>query len=131
MSGKLSKKDRRIAELEGEVHRLALMVDVDVTFRDLQMEMRDGGINLSTVFGDESRPAMKFLAAVMLEAALGEGEFETEPPNYSACELTIKPAGGCEELHAALEVIKPGGKSSHQIRQDLEAELAALKERLG
>ena len=120
----MSKKDERIAELEAEVRRLSLMVDVDLSYKDLEMKMRDGTIDLHMVTGEENRPAMKWLAAMMLHAAIGEGEFETEPPNYSTVEISLTPAGQCVPIRASLEVIKPGGKTSHEIRTELEARLA-------
>lgn len=119
-----SKKDRRIAELEAQLQRCADILNPELTFRDLEAKMVDGTFDLRAVLGEESQPAMKFLAGVMLHAAFGEGAFESEPPNYTSCEMSLKPAGEFEPLRVFLEVVKPGGRSSHEIRQGLERQLA-------
>lgn len=126
---KVDWKQRALAA-EAEVERLVAMLDPEVSFRDMEAEMRDGKMNLSLVLGEGQRPATKFLAAIMLHAILGdEGGEAEEPPNYRATNLEweLKPAGEFDPLRCAIEIIKPGGKSSHEIRCDLEAELARLR----
>jgi hypothetical protein len=125
--GRADEIDGLTAEVSA-LQRCADILDPEVTFRDLEAKVKDGKFDLWMGLGDESKPAMKFLAAVMLHAALGEGAFETEPPNYTACEMSIKPAGEFEPLRAYLEVIKPGGQTSHEIRRGLERQLEAIKE---
>lgn len=101
------------------------LMDPDLTFRDLEARFRDGTFDLRAVLGEEGgTPATKFLAAIMLHAALGENGMD-EPPNYCSTEFTFKPAGSVEQVRCNLEVIKPGGRSSHEIRQALEAKLRA------
>lgn len=111
-----------VSGLVAEVERLRALTDADLTFRDVEAKMRDGSFDLRAVLGPGDRPATRFLAALMLHAALGEeGE---EAPNYCSTEIGLKPANGFDEIRCCLEVIKPGGRSSHEIRRELEAKLA-------
>lgn len=133
-------------EYISERNRLRLIVDHTLTYKDLETKFRDGTFDLRAVLGEGSQPATRFLAAVMWHAILGDaGGDPNEPPNYMATEFFlpdvaadqeflatsmewfITPAGTFQKLGAAIEVVKPGGKSSHQIRLDLEAELAELR----
>lgn len=116
-------------EAVDEIERLQALLDPTLTFRDMEMKVRDGSIDLRAVMGEESQPVFRLLAGIMLHFVLGEGGPDDleEPPNYRSGELVLKPAGGLEEIHAAIEVVKPGGKSSHQIRMELEAEVARLR----
>lgn len=116
-----------VAELLAEVNRLRTLTDPDITYRDLEAKFQDGTFDLRAVLDPEGgQPATRFLAAVMLHAALGEGQIE-EPPNYCSTEFTFKPAGSfdIDAIRCCLEVIRPGGRSSHEIRRELEAKLAA------
>lgn len=126
------------SELVDEVNRLrslnevlAAVVDKDLTFRDLEMKMRNGTIDVKAVLGKGSQPVSRFLAALMLHFLLGEGPQDPqEPPNYLSGDFTVRPGGGVEEITCAMEIIKPGGKSSHKIRAELEAEVAHLRSRI-
>jgi hypothetical protein len=113
--------------LGDELRRLRALTDPDLSIQDLEQHLRDGRLDLRVVTGpDGGHPATRFLAAVMLNAALGEDG--TEPPNYreTTIEFDLRPAGEIDHYRASLEVIKPGGRSSHEIRQDLEAQLRSL-----
>lgn len=124
---------QRAKAAEAEVDRLRDLIDPDVSFKDLEMKMRDGTMDLRMVLGDGTQPAMKFIAMLMWHAILGEEEPEpNEPPNYRATTLewAVTPAGTGQTLRCGIEVIKPGGKSSHEIRLDLEAKVARLEARL-
>lgn len=120
-------------EAAEEIERLHGLLDPTLTFRDMEMKVRDGSLDLRAVMGEESQPVFRFLAGIMLHFVLGEGGPEDleEPPNYRSGELVLKPAGGFEEIHAAIEIVKPGGKSSHQIRVELEAEVKRLRSGIG
>lgn len=125
-------------ELAAEVERLeqvnsvvTAVIDKELTFRDLEAKMRDGALNVRAVLGEGSQPVSKFLAALMLHFLLGEGDDEpSEPPNYLSGEFSLVPAGGFERITAVMEVVKPGGESSHKIRERLEAENKRLRQRL-
>jgi hypothetical protein len=123
MGARTRREDVRALHAEVLRHRTA--ADPNLSLRDLEMKIRDGFFDLRAVVGPEGgHPATKFLAAIMLNAALGEeGD---EPPNYRTTEISIKPAGEFDPVRAQLEVIKPGGRSSHEIRQRLEAKLREL-----
>ena len=93
--------------------------------------MRDGTIDLTAVLGDGAEPAMKWLAGVMLHVLLGEGvDDPVEPDNYrmTVLEWSYVPEGEFRPLRCTSEVIKPGGKSSHEIRRELEAKIDTLEE---
>ncbi len=133
MSGPTKAEWKERAEVaEAEVERLRMMLDPEVSFRDMEMAMRDGKINLRLVLGEGSRPATKFLAALMMHAILGDedGEPPTEPDNYRSTyfEWDLTPAMEFRPLRCSIEVIKQGGKSSHEIRRELEAELAQYRD---
>lgn len=120
-----------VAALLDAHDRLCVIMDAGLSYRDLEMKFRDGSFDLHAVLGEEGgSPATKWLAAIMLHAALGE-DGVPEPPNYlsTVFEFGLSPAGEFGQVRAVLEVIKPGGKSSHEIRQDLEARIAALQGR--
>lgn len=125
----------RALALVAEVRRLrslneaiAAVIDKELTYRDLEVKMRDGKLDVRAVLGDGSQPVGRFLAAMMLHWLLGEGQGEPhEPPNYLSGEVKVAPAGSFESLTCAMEVIKPGGKSSHKIREELAAENERLR----
>lgn len=129
-----------VRDLLEENRRLRAMVDADVTYKDLEVQIRDGHFHLTGIGQEGGHPATKFLAAIMLNAILGPDN--EEPPNYQGTELFIehdrepvtteaefgiKPAGEFRELRCWIEVVKPGGKTSHEIRQDLERQLAECR----
>lgn len=117
-----------VSALRDEVVRLRGLLDPDLSFRDLEAKVRDGSMTLSMQMADESQPIMRFLGALMLHVILGEGDQEpVEPPNYMSAELSLKPAGSFEEIRGYVEFIKPDGKSSGEIRRDLEAERGRLR----
>lgn len=102
----------------------------EATFRELETKMRDGTVDLRAVWGEEGgHPAARFIAALLLNIVLGDGDEPEEPPNYRSAELSMKPAGEFQPFRAFLEVVKPDGKSSHELRREVEAERdAALAE---
>jgi hypothetical protein len=129
-----------VQALHDEVRRLRDLVDADITYKDIELKIRDGHFDLTAIGQDGGHPATKFLAAIMLNAILGDGN--EEPPNYrgtevhiehygdpvtTQAEMGIKPAGEFRPLRLWMEVVKPGGKTSHEIRQDLERELARAR----
>lgn len=118
----------RIEDLTAENERLLAIVDADATFSDLEVKIRDGSFDLRAVAGEEGgQPAARMLAALMLNVILGDESEPVEPPNYRSCELALSPAGEVGKFRAVMEVIKIGGRSSHEIRRDLEAENERLR----
>lgn len=117
-----------VAALHAEVARSRILLDPDMSFRDLEMHMRDGTINIKTVFSDESRPATRFLAALLFHIILGDhNDDAVEPENYMSVEMAFTPREEWRPIRCSMEVVKPGGKSSHEIRRELEAELATFR----
>jgi len=126
MPGDCQECDER-AEAADEIERLRTLNDSTLTFRELEAKVRDGSLNMRAVMGDEPSVqwVTKTLAFMMLHMLLGEdGEM---PPNYRTASLSLSPGGTGETYKLALEVVRPGGKSSHDIRRDLEAQLDALR----
>lgn len=107
------------------IDRFNDLMSADIGFRDIEMKMRDGTMNLNTISSQDdltSRAVFKFLAAMMYHALLGEDA--QEPPNYRSGHVRIKPAGAFEEIECAMEVRLTGGRnSSHDIRLELETAL--------
>lgn len=116
------------SEALDELDRLRLLADPTLSFKDMEMHIRDGRITFNGVFDqDGGAPAIRLFAALMFHMVLGE---ENElPPNYREYkfELDITPGGEFETLCLAVEVIRPGGETSHQIRQRLESRIAELE----
>lgn len=114
-----------VAELRAENDRLWTLADPEVTFRDLEMKIRDGSFHLRTVSGTEGgTPAWRFVAALLFHLLLGEDN--EMPPNYRGYEFSLKPANASDEITVVAEIVAPGGKSSHLIRRDLEAQVERL-----
>lgn len=117
-----------VRNLVDEVERHRILLDADLTFRDLELKIRDDSVSLrgiSDVDGGDAK--VRWFAALLFHMFLGDDDTEPEPPNYRSFEFELSPAGGFETIRLAAEIIKPGGKSSHQIRRDLEARLAELE----
>lgn len=114
-----------MVEAADEIERLRTAVDPSLSFRDLETKVRDGSVNMRIVWGDGNEVAMRWLAMTMWHAILGDAN--EEPENYRMAEFTVKPKGEFYPLRMAIEVIKPGARSSHEIRRDLEAELERHK----
>ncbi|HVT78425.1 MAG TPA: hypothetical protein VHD87_15415 [Acidimicrobiales bacterium] len=114
-----------LAALRAEVARLNAILEEGLSVRDLELKIRDGSIAINSIFGETAggSPVVRFFAAMMLNLLLGEDN--EEPPNYRSFCFDITPAGE-PTMRFYGEVIKPGGRSSHEIRQDLEARLAEL-----
>lgn len=118
-----------LALLRAENERLTTLVDDSMSFRDLELKMRDGTLDLKVAFGKQgdtgSSITMRWLGAIMWNAILGDDN--EEPPNYRSGRMELRLAGETDPLRAYIEIVKPGGKSSHEIRQELEAEVERLK----
>lgn len=119
------------AELIEENKTLVTLLDKELTFRDLELKFRDGSIKLNAVLGENAggTPQLRLLCAILLNLLLGEDN--EEPPNYRSFSWEMRPAGEVEAIRLYGEIIKSGGKTSHEIRGDLEAEVERLKSRLG
>lgn len=115
----------RIAELEADVGRLGELLDPTTTLQDIEMKIHRGEA-LATMrigHGDgHATPGIRLLAAIALNALMGPER--VEPENYRAWHLEITPAGTFQPWRISFEVVKPGGRTSHEIRQELEAKLA-------
>lgn len=126
-----TERDSRPAEamLADEIARLRLLCESDISVEEMEVKIRDGQLlgHMMTKKGD---PAMRLVGALLLNVLLGDDD--EYPPNYRSFEMMQKPAGKFENqaIRVYAEVIKPGGKTSHQIRADLEAEVARLEKRL-
>lgn len=114
----------RLDEAADEIERLRVLI-TDLTYRDLEMKVRNGTIDFKSVLGEGSEVAMRWLATMMWHAILGDAN--EDPENYRSAALSIKPSGELQPISAYIEVIKPGGKSSHTIRQELESEIVRLR----
>lgn len=112
--------EQLIAERDAEIERLRGLLAPELTVKDLEIKIRDGQAILTATPGEETRQAMKLLAALMLNFVLGEDN--EEPDNYRSAEVEVRP-GGERPMRAYVEIIKPGGRTSHEIRRDLEAQL--------
>lgn len=115
-----------------EIDRLGDLLDPELTVREMEMKVRDGQVYGNLVWGEGSNQVMKMFAALMLHWVLGEPN--TEPDNYRVTEIqglagftemALKVAGEFRPYRVFVEVVKPGGKSSHEIRRELEARPAA------
>lgn len=108
------------AEIETMEQNVAILADESVTVREMEMKIRDGSLDLSSVLGPEGgSPAMKLMCGVILNIVLGDDN--EEPPNYRGFELSFGPAGErLDRYRLWVECVKPGGKTSHEIRQELE-----------
>lgn len=115
----------RIAELEADVDRLGELLDPTTTIEDIEMKIHRGEA-LATMrigHGDgHATPGIRLLAAIAMNALLGPER--VEPENYRAWHLDITPAGTFKPWRISFEVVKPGARTSHEIRQELEAKLA-------
>lgn len=114
-----------------EIDRLRALMDPEVTCRDLEMKMRDGRIDLRLISDPHenrtAHAAAKFLAALMLRF-LYDDDAANPPPNYRSGHIRIKPAGHFDEYECAIEVRMPRGRSSHDIRVDLEDRIARARD---
>lgn len=116
----------RLRAAADELDRLAGLVNPNLKVRDLEMKLRSGEVIGDIVWEDGNSTAMKLLAALMLHWLLAaDGEM---PPNYRVSELTVQPAWE-SKYRVVMEVVKPDGKSSHELRRALEAERDAAYER--
>lgn len=112
-----------LAQAADELERLHSICNAELTVRDLEVKIREGEVFLQAITGQETQYSMKLLAAIMLNFILGpDGE---EPENYRMGEVSLSPAGEVGKYRCFVEVVKPWGKSSHEIRRELEARLPA------
>lgn len=114
----------RALAAESDVERLqrnfAILADESMSVRDMEAKIRDNQLDLRAVVGPEGGgPAVKMIAALILNIVLGDDD-EPEPPNYRGFELSVKPSGGFDEYRLWVECVKPGGRTSHEIRAELE-----------
>lgn len=129
-------QDMSVDELRAEVSRYRTLTDKDLTFKDLELLVRDGSLELNILSpgpedGEDATTmgmAMKFLAVTMWHFLLGDDN--TMPPNYRTGELHVSPAGSAAPIVLVAEVLAPGGKSSHKIRRELEQRVAELEQQL-
>lgn len=120
----MADRRRTKAELQAENDRLTALLDSDMTYQQLEAKFRDGTISLTATSSEDdtvTHAVLRFVAALCLNALLGEDR--VEPENYRSCEFHIKTAGEFRSWRLIAEVVKPGGKSSHEIRRELEAQL--------
>lgn len=122
---KIARLEREVEMLRADVENQQKIIDPFATVKDLEMKIRDGQIHLHVTGSEEGgSPGMRLLCALVLGGLLGE---ENEmPPNYRCTEWKFKPGDSFEEYRIVAEFIGPGGKSSHEIRRELEAEKEAL-----
>ena len=113
------------AMLADEITRLRALVGPELTFSDLEVKIRDGSLSFKAMGSPEGgSPVARIVAAMLLNLLLGEDD--EMPPNYRAIEWSIKPAGSFEAIRLVGEIVRDGGKSSHEIRRDLEKQLASV-----
>jgi hypothetical protein len=109
---------------------LVMLFEGKPTYKDLELSIKNGTLDIRAVVdpdGDQGG-ANRVLVALLLNFLLGDdGEY---PPNYLSWEGEITLAESCQKVRFCIEVIKPGGRSSHQIRQDLEAAIVELQDRI-
>lgn len=124
---KIARLEAEVEILRADVENQQKIIDPFATVQDLEMKIRDGQIHLHVVGSEEGgSPGMRLLCALVLTGLLGE---ENEmPPNYRYTEWKFKPGNGFEEYRIVAEFIGPGGKSSHEIREELEKDREQLKE---
>lgn len=115
-------------ELEADSRNLEILTDEALSVGDLEMKVRDGEVTIHAQGSTEGgSPVFRLIAALLLHMLLGEEN--EEPPNYRSCEWTIRPGGDFKAYRLIGEAIKPGGRSSHEIRRDLEARIERLAQR--
>lgn len=118
-----------IDRLRDELERLHDILDGNLTFRDLEMKIRDGTITVNTVVDTDSTAAacQRWLTAMCYHVLLGDDN--DEPDNYRAwkADWSMKPGGEFDPIRLHAEVVKPGGRASHEIRLDLEQRIAAVR----
>ncbi len=119
-----------LAELRAENERLVAILESDLTFRDIEAKWRSGGWSLRALSSEDdttTHAALLLISVLCLHVLLGADN--EEPENYRSCEFGFKPGGGFDNWRLFAEIVKPGGRSSHEIRRDLEGQLAALEQR--
>lgn len=108
-------------DLERVERNFAILADESLSVRDLEVKIRNNELDLRAVLGPEGGgPAIKMIAALVMNIVFGDDD-EPEPPNYRGFELRMKPGGAFDEYRIWVECIKPGGKSSHELRAEMEA----------
>lgn len=121
---------KKLRKLRAENERLRTLVDPEITFQELEMKIRDGNVLTKAVSGPEGgAPAWRLVAAMLFNLLLGEDN--EMPPNYRTYEFTLKPANSMEDITCIAEILAPGGKSSHDIRRDLETQLERAQSAVG
>lgn len=106
--------------------KLSVLLDTDLTVRDLEAKIRDGVFTLRLVSGPEGGNAIYKLVAAMLWHLL-LGEDDEMPPNYRTIEFAIRPAQESDEVRCTAAVLVPGGKSPHEMRVAAEARVERLQ----
>lgn len=121
------------SEIERIQRNLDIVLDESMSASDIEMKIRSGELQMhweGAAPGGVGNPGMRMLAAFALNVMYGREEERKEPPNYSTFFVDVAPAGDLLPVRIAVECVKPGGKSSHEIRAELEAELASLRDGL-
>lgn len=122
-----------LEELRRKAGLFDLLTAETATFDEMEAHVRKtGGVSsftASTLASHEESPsgaaATRMLAYLMIETLLdNDGDL---PPNYLSTPLefyaSVKPGGEFREVRASIEVVRPGRKSSHEIREILTARL--------
>ena len=113
-------------EAADEIERLWEITDPELSVRELALKVSSGRVFIDIV--SDPTYATKLLAAMMYAYLTSNGKGEM-PPNYlttdieGLAEVGVSPAGEFAKYRCIIEVVKPGGRSSHEIRLDLESEL--------
>jgi hypothetical protein len=118
----------RALAAEADVERLqrnfAILAAESMSVRDMEAKIRNNELDLRAVVGPEGGgPAVKLIAALVMNVVFGDDD-EPEPPNYRGFELKVNPGGTFDEYRLWVECVKPGGKTSHEIRSEMEARLS-------
>lgn len=112
-------------ELADEILRLRALLDSDMGFKELGAKIVDGSLHVKVVPDDASRHNIKILAGMCWAMLLAyDGNL---PANYMAADviapsldITIATGEGGDPIRLAMTVVKPYGKSPHELRRAAE-----------
>lgn len=117
----------RLEQAEAQRDEIAarwnLLVDEGLSAREMAVKVHDGHLDLTAVLGVPGpNVATRWLAGLFWAALLdGDG---TEPPNYRETRLSLTVDG--ERIDAAMVVVKPGGRSPHELREAAQDDTRVL-----
>lgn len=114
-------------EMSGKMEaKLSVLLDAELTVRDLEMKIRDGVFTVHLVSGPEGgNPIYKLVAAMLWHLLLGEED--EMPPNYRTIEFGLRPAQERDEIRCTAAVLVPGAKSPHEMRMVAEARVESME----